>query len=82
MLFVLSLLACGNPCQQLCGDLYAYAKECGQDPSPDELQACKEGFADVDDATFQTCRENSDPEALREWWTCEDLGENWTNLAK
>jgi hypothetical protein len=81
MSLLLTLFACGNPCQQLCGELYAYAKECGHDPTQDELQACKQSFADVDEATWATCRDNNDPDYVREWWSCEDLAENWTNVA-
>lgn len=81
-LLVLALLpACGNPCQAICVDMAAYARECGCEVAGDEIQACQEAFAEPTEAQAQQCLTSSDPEQLREWWTCEDLLENYSSCA-
>lgn len=59
-----------------------YAEECGLTVSNDDIQACQDAYADADDTEKDQCAEWSDPDALREWWTCENLAENFQNGAK
>ncbi|MFZ5476054.1 MAG: hypothetical protein ACOZNI_04710 [Myxococcota bacterium] len=82
MSLLVLLSACGNPCQQICDEVFAYAEECGKEPSRDDLQACRDGYAEVDAATADQCRNVNDRDFVREWWTCDDVGENWQNLGK
>ena len=79
--FVL-LAACNNPCQSMCVEMANYAQECGYDVSSDELQACRDAIAEVTDELAQECITASDPDQLREWWTCDDLHDNYENAAK
>lgn len=80
--FLLLLAGCGNACQQMCVDLAVYAEnDCGLTIPDGEVDACKEANAEADDARLDQCAETRDPEAMREWWDCEDLAENWTNVA-
>ncbi len=77
---LLSLLACGNPCQQLCTQLADYAEECGLSVTNEDIRACEEsqsGPLEKEDA--QLCRDLTDPDDIREWWTCDDLAENFTD---
>lgn len=66
---------CSNPCQQLCAEMADYAKECGLNVDKDDILVCKDEFqgAELADEDRQTCEEWGDPDALREWWTCDDL---------
>ncbi len=75
---LLSLFACGNACQEICGQMKAYADECGFEASAEDVEVCRETLEErPDDVTLETCREASSPAAIREWWTCEDLAENF-----
>ena len=79
MMLLVSLLACGNPCQQLCNEMAAYAEECGLTVTDDDMKACRDsqkGPLEKEDADL--CREET-PESIREWWTCDDVTENFTN---
>lgn len=76
------LAACDNPCQAICVDMAAYAGECGCDVSGDELQACRAAFAAPTDEQAQQCLTSSDPQQLREWWTCDDVLENYASCAQ
>lgn len=81
VLLSLALAGCNNACQQICVDVAVYAEqECGQTVPEEELAACREAYADPDDATLDQCAASQDADALREWWDCDDLSENWTNL--
>ena len=68
-------------CPSICVDMAAYARECGCEVAGDEIQACQEAFAQPTEAQAQQCLTSSDPEQLREWWTCEDLLENYSSCA-
>lgn len=76
----LALAGCDNPCQQLCDELANYAADCGYTVSPDQVEGCKADYAkaDLDDGVLQSCADHNDPDALREWWTCEDVAENFS----
>ncbi len=73
--------ACNNPCQAMCVEMANYAEECGYTVSSDELQSCRDSFATetLTDARAQQCITASDADQLREWWTCEELLENYAN---
>ena len=73
------LAACGNPCQDVCVEMARSADECGLTVSRDDILTCKEQEADVTDDEASACRDYRDPDALREWWTCDDLAENYQN---
>lgn len=67
------LLACGNPCQRLCGEMAAYAEECGFTLGDDELKQCRDDFQKdaVAEEDLAVCSDFSS--ALREEWSCEDV---------
>lgn len=77
------LAACNNPCQAVCVEMAQYADECGYTVSPDEVQACRDANAgaELDNERAQQCIEANDPQKLREWWTCDELLENYENAA-
>jgi hypothetical protein len=72
---MLSLAACGNPCQSLCGDMATLSDElgCGVTYSDAEVQACEDAFADADAADLKTCRDYGGLEVMRQNWTCDDI---------
>lgn len=74
------LSGCSNPCQQLCLEMASYAEECGLTVSSDEVKNCRESFTNSDQA--ELCQTWNDPDQVREWWTCEDLEENFQNGTK
>ena len=81
-LFAFGLLAaCGSPCQTMCQEMAAYAEECGYSPSDEEVQACMDQAdnAEPSDARAEQCITASDPDQLREWWTCEELFDVYEN---
>lgn len=85
LLLLAVLPGCGNPCQQLCDELADMAaKDCGFTVSPDEVATCRETFAgsNLAEGEAQTCADINDPEYVREWWTCDDLAENFSNAAQ
>jgi hypothetical protein len=84
-LALLALVAgCDNPCQSLCVEMAQYADECGFEVSNDQVQECRDAnaTATLTDERAQTCIERSDPVALREWWSCDDLAENYQDGAQ
>lgn len=80
----LALAGCGNPCQQLCDRMAEYANDCGLTVTPEDVTACKDEFTgdQVDDVTRDVCAENNSRDQLEEWWTCDDLAENFANGAQ
>jgi hypothetical protein len=75
-LFVLALTALGgcNPCQEICGRMAAYARDCGYDVPASEVAACQDaqaGDASADDR--DVCREFGSRQEIREQWTCDDV---------
>lgn len=68
------LVACHNPCQDLCKEIAAYAEECGHTVPDTEPQTCIENNGrDVwEREDLQTCREFGD--RLTEEWSCDDVG--------
>lgn len=79
LLPVALLGACGNPCQSVCTEMARYAEECGLTVSREDVLTCKETQADVSADAADACRDYNDPDALREWWSCDDLAENYRN---
>lgn len=81
LLALLPLAGCGNPCQDLCSQLADYAAECGLTVSPDEVAQCRSDYAtpNLDEGEAQTCADANNPDYIREWWTCDDLAENFGN---
>jgi hypothetical protein len=69
------LMACGNPCQTLCGDMAALSDElgCGVAYSDAEIQACEDAFASAEPADLKTCRDFGGLEVMRQNWTCDDI---------
>lgn len=74
---------CGNPCQQICNEMADYANSCGLDVGPEDVTECVDRFAksELEEGSTQACAENNSRAQIREWWTCEDLAENFTNSA-
>lgn len=82
-MLVLLLLACNNQCQQICQELADYAQsDCGMTVSDTEVADCESSLQDLPDGRDAACAEVNDPEKIREWWTCDDLAENFQNGAK
>ncbi len=82
MALVLFLIGCGNPCQSLCETMAARAAECDLTVSEEELEACATRYEEVTPEMSAACGEANDAGRLEEWWTCEELAENYTNGAK
>lgn len=59
-----------------------YAAECGYSVSQDELESCTIANENPTEEYAAACLEADDPAKLREWWTCEELAENFTNGSK
>lgn len=74
-LLFLAAAGCGNPCQQLCVEMARYAEECELEVDKNDILVCRDelGRGALTDAELQTCADWGDPDAIREWWTCEDL---------
>lgn len=82
MLAVLFLLACQNTCQQMCTTMADYAIECKLNATEEDVQACQDSYAAATPELQQTCAEAGDPDQLREWWSCDELAENFGKSAK
>lgn len=83
LVLVALLSACNNPCQGICTRIAAYARECGFEPTADDMAQCREEYATANlvEGDAEDCVEASDPVQLREWWTCEELGQNYQSAA-
>ncbi len=66
---------CGNPCQDLCKDMAAYAEdECGITVPDAQVTACIEAQAETtDDAALKVCRQYDSKSAIEEQWGCDEL---------
>lgn len=82
MALLLLVLGCGNPCQSLCETMASRATECNLALSETELESCSTRYEEVTPEQSAACDEANDPERLEEWWTCEELAENYTNGVK
>lgn len=78
-LWLLLLGGCNNPCQQLCVEMADYADECGLTVSADDIKTCQENFKSAEQADIQHCQTWNDPDQLREWWSCQDVEDNFQN---
>lgn len=74
-LLLLLAAGCNNPCQQLCTEMARYAEECDLTVDKNDILICQEDLArsDLAEGDLETCADWGDPDAIREWWTCEDL---------
>lgn len=68
---------CSNPCQQVCLEMASYAEECGLTVSNDALSACRENYTDAGEEEIKQCQDWDGSADLREWWTCDDVAENF-----
>jgi hypothetical protein len=69
---------CQNACQDICGRMAEYARECGYPVSDAEVSACVEQQgSDLDGEDRRACREFGDADVIRTQWSCEDLGDYW-----
>lgn len=76
--FWLALLGgCSNPCQQLCVEMANYAEDCGMTVSSEDVKNCSESFSDVEDNQAQQCQDWNDANKVRDWWTCDDIADNF-----
>ena len=83
MLVLLVLAGCNNACQQICVELANYAQDdCGLTVTQDQITECQESQADLPEGRNEQCLEVADPEYIREWWTCDDLAQNFQDGAK
>ncbi len=81
MLVLLALFGCQNPCQTLCQTMADRAYECGLSVSQDELESCVLANEQPTPEWSAQCLEADDPQRLEEWWTCDEIAENYTNGA-
>ena len=76
------LAGCSNPCQQLCVEIATYAQQdCGFEVTSDQIEECQDDNSALTEARYRACVDQKDPQTLREWWTCEDLAENFQDAA-
>lgn len=82
-LALFGLSGCRNACQQVCAEMKRYAEsdECGMEVDDEEFEACLDAYpaSSLTPELRDQCNEFSDPETLREWWSCDDLAENFQN---
>jgi len=81
LIVALSLPGCQNSCQQICGTMAAYARDCGHTVPEAQVKACREaqaGEASKDDR--EICRTAGDGSTLRDEWTCDDLAVYWSRV--
>lgn len=71
--FSLVLVACSNPCEELCLRMADYAESCGYSVPESEIDACVEAQASVSKDDAQTCRDNGTAEQIRDEWACDEL---------
>jgi len=79
LLAIVVLTGCGNPCQDICVEMSRYADDCGLTVDRDALLTCRDAQAEPTEDELGACQEWSDPDTIREWWSCEDLAENYEN---
>ena len=82
MYVLLVLLGCESPCVSLCQTMAERATECGLSVSESALEDCATAYEETDEATDAACLEADDPERLSEWWTCDELADNYSDGAK
>ncbi len=73
------LFACQNACQNLCQTMAEQAATCEFTVSQDELESCIAANENPTEEWAQQCADADDGARLEEWWTCEELAENYTN---
>jgi hypothetical protein len=71
---------CANPCEDVCDVLADYAEDdCGMVVTSADRDACRDAQAgEPSEARADACEAAGDPDALREWWTCDDVRANFT----
>lgn len=84
MLVLLVLAACNNACQQICVEManYAESDECGLNVTDEQVAECQKAQADLPEGRNEQCMEVADPDYIREWWTCDELAENFKDGSK
>ncbi|MBN1336582.1 MAG: hypothetical protein JXB39_11545 [Deltaproteobacteria bacterium] len=70
---VMLVAGCHNPCQQLCDDMFEFAKDCGFQPTEKDLEDCYREQASAEQSRDKRteCRIYADD--LRDEWTCDNL---------
>jgi hypothetical protein len=75
--------ACANACQDLCQTMANYATgDCDLKVTDKELEACAAKYEDASESELQHCADWNDEDQLKEWWSCEELAENYENGTK
>lgn len=82
MLVLVAILGCQNPCQSLCQTMAQRASDCGLTVSQDELESCVKANEAPTPEWSQQCLDADEATRLEEWWTCDEVAENFTNGAK
>lgn len=78
---VLGLAGCQNSCQQVCGVMAAYARDCGYQVPEAQVTACRQAQAGKDSRDDrQICRDAGDRATVRDEWSCEDLAVYWSRV--
>ncbi len=82
MLVLLVLAGCQNACQTLCQTMADRADECGLAVSKDDLQSCVIANEEPTAEWVRQCADADEAVRLEEWWTCDEVAENYTNGAE
>ncbi len=72
---LLALVGCGNPCESVCDEMAAVARQCQFQVSGGDIERCVSAQEGVDRDTRRICRDYGDREVIREAWTCETVGQ-------
>ncbi|MCB9792646.1 MAG: hypothetical protein H6741_07935 [Alphaproteobacteria bacterium] len=67
------LVACHNPCQDLCKEIASYAEDCGITVPDDAVSTCIDDNSrdQFEREELRICRQNA--EYLQDEWTCDDV---------
>ena len=69
------LVACKNPCQDICVEMARFAEdECGFSVPDEQLDTCLSEQKQIDSPQERAaCRESGDAETIAAEWGCEEL---------
>ncbi len=81
MLVLFLLVGCQNACQNLCQTMAERANECELSVSQVELEGCITKNEEPTEERVAQCVDADDSLRLEEWWTCDEVAENYSNGA-
>lgn len=65
---------CGNPCESLCDEMAAFARECGYTVTEAEVSSCVLVQSDADRDQRKICAEYGDRQVIEQSWDCTEVG--------